>query len=359
LDFNNALTSILGHTSYLLSQLDPSTPARASLVEIEKAAAKAAEVANDLGTFSRSEPGTQAPAAGNLNHVVQAAMDVFRSGYLAAPERIIAWEHHLDRQLHAVRFNEAQLQQAVVRLLENAVEAIESNGRIIVSTRNLEVATTHRDTGVTLPPGRYVCLEIADDGVGIPPQVLPRIFEPFFTTKSGTHRGLGLAWVYGIVTNHGGAVNVTSEAKRGTQVRAYLPAEASVLGDAGTETSELRGSETILMVDDEELLLTMAETILGAYGYRVVTANNGRQALESLETMAPIDLVITDMVMPHMSGRELVERIRQTAPRTRILCTSGYVRPAGAREELGFLQKPFSCQELLRKVKQMLTENAT
>jgi two-component system cell cycle sensor histidine kinase/response regulator CckA len=356
LDFNNALTSILGHTSYALGQLDGNSPWRASLVEIEKAAARAAEIANDLGTFSRQEPETPTQAAGNLNRVVQAAMDIFRCAS-GTQGRTIEWADQLERRLYASRFNEAQIQQAIVRIFENAVEAIQSSGRISVITRNIEATEPLQDRGAQLPRGHYVCIEVSDDGEGIPPQVLPRIFEPFFGTKGGTHRGLGLAWVYGIVTNHCGAVSVNSQPKQGTQVRVYLPAEARVLRDAGLQAGDLRGSQTILMVDDEDLLLTMGETILSAYGYRVLTANNGPRALEILEAMSPIELVITDMVMPQMSGRELVDRVRKLAPQTRIIRTSGYVRPAREREDVSYLQKPFSCEELLLKVKQILSED--
>src|SRR6185436_3859396 len=131
----------------------------------------------------------------------------------------------------------------------------------------------------TLPPGRYVCLEISDNGCGIPQDVMPRIFEPFFTTKSG-HRGLGLAWAYGIVTNHGGSISVNSQPTMGTTVRIYLPAQKKVVDDKLFKDDELRGRETILIVDDEDLLLTMGQMILSSYGYRVLTASSGQKALE-------------------------------------------------------------------------------
>jgi CheY-like chemotaxis protein len=202
-----------------------------------------------------------------------------------------------------------------------------------------------------------VCVEVSDNGCGIEPDVLPQVFEPFFTTKGrAEHRGLGLAWVYGIVTNHGGGVAISSQPDVGTSVRVYLPAEKRLVQDHDVACTDLSGNQTILIVDDEDLLLTMGKAILSAYGYRVLTANGGQKALEVLSHKdTPVDLVITDMVMPAMSGRELVEQIRRLLPDTRILCTSGYVGPVGQNNDGAYLQKPFTSQELLLKVKQALT----
>jgi CheY-like chemotaxis protein len=166
-----------------------------------------------------------------------------------------------------------------------------------------------------------------------------------------------LAWVYGIVTNHGGGVAISGQPDAGTSVRVYLPAEKRLVRDNGVASDDLNGSQTILMVDDEDLLLTMGKTILSTYGYRVLTANGGQKALDILSQKdTSVDLVITDLVMPAMSGRELVERIRQLSPATRIICTSGYVWPAGQENDGAYLQKPFTSQELLLKVKQALRE---
>jgi two-component system cell cycle sensor histidine kinase/response regulator CckA len=200
-----------------------------------------------------------------------------------------------------------------------------------------------------------VCTEISDNGSGIEPDVLPRIFEPFFTTKKAPHRGLGLAWVYGIVTNHGGGVAVASQPGAGAAVRIFLPAESNVAPGGADFTDDLNGTGTILMVDDEDLLLTMGEMILSSFGYTVLTANSGPKALVILaQSEKPVDLVITDLVMPVMSGRELVERLRQVSPTTRILSTSGYVQPANQPANEAYLQKPFTSTELLLKVKHAL-----
>jgi CheY-like chemotaxis protein len=240
--------------------------------------------------------------------------------------------------------------------LENAVESIKAEGKINVQTRNLELSEPTQDRTAKLTAGNYVCVEISDTGSGIAPDVMPRIFEPFFTTKGSRHRGLGLAWVYGIVTNHGGGVAVSSQPEVGTAVRLYLPANRRIVRDAPVAPTDLSGTQTILFVDDEDLLLTMGQMVLSSFGYTVLTANSGQKALEIFtKSQKKIDLVITDLVMPNMSGRELSEHILRVAPDTRILWSSGYVRAQDAQDGERYLQKPFTSQDLLRKVKLVLS----
>lgn len=352
LDFNNALTSILGHTSLLLGKIPAEHPWRTALLEVEKSAARAAEIANDLATFSRTEKEERSLAAGSLNQLLQRTLDCFRA---TLGERQIEWVLQFERRLYAARFDEAKMQQVFLKLLENAVEAMSGGGRITLHTRNLDLASPMQDQNAQLSAGTYVCAEIEDSGCGIEPEVLPRIFEPFFTTKKESgHRGLGLAWVYGIVTNHGGRVAVSSQPGGGTSVRVYLPADRHLVHEFADHDADLRGEQTVLVVDDEELLLTLAETVLGSYGYRVLTALGGRQALEILARERDVDLVITDLVMPGMSGREFIEALRQRWPRLPVLRTSGYVWPVSPAEEADYLQKPFTSRDLLLKVKQML-----
>ncbi len=357
LDFNNALTIILGHTSLVLTKMEPTHPWRGSLLEVEKSAARAAEIASDLGTFSRQEKETRAQTAGSLNTLLQRSVEFFQQNAGAVQAE---WSLQLDRKLFAAKFDEAKMQQAFMKILENSVQALRQQGRISVQTRNIELTAPTQDRNVQLAPGAYVCAEISDNGSGIEPDILPRVFEPFFTTKKeGNHRGLGLAWVYGIVTNHGGGVAISSQPKTGTSVRVYLPAEKRIARDNSLSAAELHGNQTVLIVDDEDLLLTMGQTILSSYGYRVVTANGGKKALEILSRGEPsIDLVITDLVMPAMTGRELVEHIRRVSPATRIICMSGYVWPVSQENEGAYLQKPFTSQELLLKVKHVLTSDS-
>ncbi|HYE31247.1 MAG TPA: ATP-binding protein [Methylomirabilota bacterium] len=353
LDFNNALTSILGHTSLILSKMEAGHPWRSSLGEIEKSAEKAAEIAHDLAAFSRNDKETQSQPAGNLNDLLRRTVDIFRS------QSPVEWSLDFELKLYAAHFDEAKLQQAITKVLENAVQALPGRGSIKVVTRNIDVEESLHDGSARLGPGSYVKVLVADDGIGITPEALPRIFEPFFTTKKNPpHRGLGLAWVYGIVTNHGGSVTVSSNPGRGTNVSLYLPAVRKFVKDRALKDDDLTGTETILMIDDEDLLLTMGQMVLSSFGYQVLTANSGAKGLELFNQHAgEIDLVITDMVMPQMSGREVVERLRQTAPDVKIICSSGFVRTAGANEDESYLQKPFTSQDLLRKVKQTLANS--
>ena len=352
LDFNNALTSILGHTSLVLAKIEPGNPWRGSLLEVERAAAKAAEVASDLGAFSRQDKDARIQAAGNLNLVLQRAVDGFQK---TSGTETIEWKLQFERELFTTKFDEAKMQQALARILENAVEALPQGGRINIQTKNVELAERSQDRNVQLAPGAYVTVEISDTGKGIPPEVLPRVFEPFFSTKGGNHRGLGLAWVYGVVTNHGGGVAISSHLSTGTSVRIYLPAEKRIVQDNGIAGEDLNGRQTVLLVDDEDLVLTLGHAILSTYGYQVLSANSGQRALDLLSENKSIELVITDLVMPLMSGRELVEQIRGVAPDVRVLCMSGYVWPGGHEHETAYLQKPFTARDLLLKVKQVLS----
>ncbi len=357
LDFNNALTSILGHTSLLLSKAEAGHPWRHSLMEVEKSAARAAEIANELTVFSRQEKEAQRAPPGNLNTVVSRCVDFFRGEHGAK----ITWKTQLEKELFSARFDEAKVQQALTKVLENSVEAIGSaTGQIYVQTRNVDLTEPTQDRNVHLGAGAYVCIEIGDSGPGIEADVLPRIFEPFFTTKGSGHRGLGLALVYGIVTNHGGGVAVSSKPGAGTSVRVYLQAEKQFISDSPGTNEDLQGTETILVVDDESLMLTMAETILTEYGYCVLTANSGQKALAMLSREnVQVDLIVTDLVMPAMSGREFIERARQLVPGIRIMSTSGYVMPADKQTGTPYLQKPFTSYELLAKVKQVLKQTPT
>jgi CheY-like chemotaxis protein len=338
----------------LLSKAEAGHPWRHSLMEVEKSASRAAEIANELSVFSRQEKEAQRSRPGNLNMVVSRCVDFFRGEHGAK----ITWKTQLERELFSARFDEAKVQQALTKILENAVEAIGGEtGQIFVQTRNVDLAEPTQDRNVHLAAGAYVCIEIGDSGPGIKTDVLPRIFEPFFTTKGASHRGLGLALVYGIVTNHGGGVAVSSQPGAGTSVRVYLQAEKQFIPESSGTDEDLHGTETILVVDDESLMLTMAETILSEYGYCVLTANSGQKALAMLSRdNVQVDLIITDLVMPTMGGREFIERARQLVPTSRILSTSGYVMPADKQTGTPYLQKPFTSYELLAKVKQVLMQ---
>lgn len=353
LDFNNALTSILGHASLILSRIPLDHPWRRSLLEIEKSAEKAAETAGDLAGFSRQEkePTTQAP--GNLNELVRRVVGIFQTDALPS----VIWGVQLEPKLYSAVFDEAKMQQAFLKIIENAVQSIDTGGQIIVMTSNCDFKEPKQDGSVKIQAGSYVCIEFSDSGCGISPEVLSRVFEPFFTTKDrAKHRGLGLAWVYGIVTNHAGAVAISSQPGGGTHVRIYLAAQKRLIREQSLNADDLPGTGTILFVDDEELMLTMADAILTSYGYRVLTANTGAKAIEIFSRQPDaIDMVITDLVMPQMSGRELSDQLRRIRPQIPILTASGYIRSSGVEMDENYLQKPFTAATLLRKVKQHIT----
>jgi two-component system cell cycle sensor histidine kinase/response regulator CckA len=357
LDFNNALTGVLAHTSLLLGKAEPEHPWRRSLLEVEKSASRAAEIAGELAQFSRQEKETRRAPAGNLNTVVNRCVEFFQN----APGERFKWKLAPERQLFTARFDEAKVQQALTKVIENAVESFGATGtgQISVQTRNVDLTEATQDRNVRLLAGTYVCVEISDNGPGIEPEALPKIFEPFFTTKRPPHRGLGLALVYGIITNHGGGIAISSQPGMGTSARIYLPAERTLIRETVSDDRELRGTGTVLVVDDESLVLTMAETILADFGYKVLTASNGQKALQILgQPGTRVDLVITDLVMPGMGGRELMERIREMEPGLPVMPTSGYVLPEDKKNAAGYLQKPFTSTELLLKVKAALSAAA-
>jgi signal transduction histidine kinase len=356
LDFNNALTGVLAHTSLLLGKTDPDHPWRFSLMEVEKSAVRAAAIVEELAHYSRQQKDSRAMPVGNLNAVVTRCVGFLRKTHGLR----FAWNLMLERHLFEARFDEAKVEQAVAKILDNAVEAFghAGTGPIIVQTRNVQLTQPTQDRNVRLAAGNYVCAELADGGAGIDPEILPRIFEPFFTTKATPHRGLGLALVYGIMSNHGGGVAISSQPGKGTSVRIYLPAETSLTQEVPVSTDSLKGTGTVLVVDDEHLLLTMAETILTDFGYQVLTASSGAAALRHLANpKLKIDLVFTDLVMPGMGGRELMDRIRQLGLPVPILCTSGYVLTEAGRPATGYLPKPFTSTEFLTKIKTTLSRH--
>lgn len=354
MDFNSVLTSILGHTTHVLSQMPSDHPWLGSVRQIEKAAERATQVAFDLSTFSREEQEAQPDTTGNLNRLVRKLVDQFK---IHAPGNV-SWRVHLETHLFSAPLSESKLAQAVEKILDNAMEAVAAGGTVSISTLNRDLNSITQDGRVTLQPGTYACLEINDTGPGIPTEVLPQIVEPFFTTKAG-HRGLGLAWAYGIITNHGGSLAITSPPGQGTTVRIYLPAQGKLLEKGVLAEEDLRGEQTVLIVDDEELLLTMSEMVLSSFGYRVRTAANGRAALDIIEASdAHVDLVVTDLVMPHMDGHQLIQHLQNVAPGLRIICTSGNFRPGNRQLGVTYLQKPFTSQDLLRVVKEAFQKPA-
>lgn len=351
-DFNNVLTSILGHTSLILKKIGRKDPAYYSVSEIEKAAAKAAEITTDLASFSRQTSEPQSKAYSNLNEMVRRIVNTFE---LTSSDRMV-WTLDTLPDLCSVKVDEAKVQQAFVKIFENAVQSVAGQGGIIcIRTYNFECDEPHECGLARLSPGTYACVEIKDNGPGIHPSVLPRIFEPFFTTKdSQKHKGLGLTWVYGVVANHSGSVMVTT--RLGTTVKVYLPGQKLLMPETALNEENLNGSETILIVDDEELIVAMASTVLRSYGYNIITANSATEALDIFrECSDTIDLVVSDLVMPDLNGRDLIFQLKRINPKVATVCMTGFVRVLDQESEAGtYLKKPFTSYKLLTTVKKAL-----
>jgi CheY-like chemotaxis protein len=273
----------------------------------------------------------------------------------------------LETALGTVNADQSQLEQVIVNLCVNARDAMPSGGKITIETRNVELDGDYARRHVGVTPGSYVLLSVADSGHGMTKEVLSRIFEPFFTTKpQGKGTGLGLSTVYGIVKQSGGNVWVYSEVGRGSTFKVYLPRvdlprEEAGAGKAPAEDDALlRGTESILLAEDDDLVRDLTTRILRKAGYRVVEASRGHQALEAAAAQKePFDLLVTDVIMPELSGRELARALCAERPALKVLYTSGYSSDhiSGELEEHpdeAFLQKPFSARTLLSAVRETI-----
>ncbi|MGQ9510037.1 MAG: ATP-binding protein, partial [Thermodesulfobacteriota bacterium] len=271
----------------------------------------------------------------------------------------------LSEDLWRVRVDPGQMEQAIINIVVNARDAMPEGGKLTIETANVELDEEYARRHIAVTPGQYVMLSVSDTGCGMTPEVKERIFEPFFTTKGkekGT--GLGLSTVYGIVKQSGGNIWVYSEPSKGTTFKIYLPRVEEGLEEVAVRKKVIEeipyGNETVLVVEDEEVVRKLAVRLLKRQGYRVLEAPDGGQAFLLCEKYsAPIHLILTDVVMPGMSGRELYERLKVIHPDARVLYMSGYTDNAiihhGVMEEgIDFIQKPFSLEALARKVREVL-----
>jgi two-component system, cell cycle sensor histidine kinase and response regulator CckA len=356
-DFNNLLTAIQGYTSLIMMDLAPHDPHREDLEEIRKASERAAALTRQILAFSRRH--VIEPMTIDLNQTI---MDLER----LVPRLIgedVAVVIALDPELALVRADPRQVEQVVLNLVVNARDAMPDGGRLTLETAGELVTESDPRASPDLPPGRYAVLTVSDTGTGMDPAIVPNIFDPFFTTKEpGRGTGLGLATVYGIVKQGGGHVEVETAPGAGATFRLYFPAataESTVAAAPSVAGPGPRGSETVLLVEDEESVRVFASKALEKQGYRVLQARHGRDALLRLsEHDGPVHLVITDIVMPEMGGGELARRLAGERPEVPVLFMSGYtddeVAQRGLGTEQGFLQKPFTSDGLARKVREVL-----
>jgi two-component system cell cycle sensor histidine kinase/response regulator CckA len=356
-DFNNLLTVIGGHGVLLQEKLDEDSEFATDIDEIVKAADRAAQLTRQLLAFSRQQ--VLNAQVIDLNAVVR---DVARMLRRLVGEHV-AFTTKLGEPLGNVRADPGQIEQVIFNLAVNARDAMPRGGTLTLETSNVILGEPYVDSHFGVRPGPYVVLAVSDTGTGMDPETQKSIFEPFFTTKpKGEGTGLGLSTVYGIVKQSGGNVWVYSEPGRGTTFKVYLPAVNAPLESTATSptTAAPRGSETILLVEDEDSLRRLARTVLESRGYRVLAASSGPEALELLAShTGSIDLLLTDAVMPGMSGRALLHRVREAYPGMRVLVMSGYSDDAiTSQGELdpgtAFLQKPFVPNMLVRKVREVL-----
>jgi PAS domain S-box-containing protein len=357
-DFNNLLTAILGSTQLLLHNMPPGDPRREDAEEIRHAGLRAAELTRQLLAFSRRQ--VLAPKVLDLNTVV-AHMDRMLRRLLGEDVELAT---SLDPAAGAVNADPGQLEQVLLNLAVNARDAMPAGGRLSIGTTRVTLHDEHVERRHRMPAGDYVCLAVADTGVGMDETTQAHLFEPFFTTKEvGKGTGLGLATVYGIVKQSGGYIWVYSEPGHGTMVKIYLPRVPGVAEAPAPppEPQPVRGGhEIVLLVEDAAPVRTLARRSLEARGYRVLDAADGPAALAlSARHDGGIDILVTDVVMPGMSGRELAERLAPERPSMKVLYTSGYTDDAMVRQGVlsagvAFLQKPFVPDTLARKVREVL-----
>jgi len=357
-DFNNLLTAILGSADLVLDSLTAGVPEREEVEEIRKAAVRAADLTRQLLAFSRQQ--VIAPTVLNPNGVV-ANMDKLLRRLLGEDVEL---RTVLAPDLAAVKADPSQLEQIVLNLAVNARDAMPNGGKLTIETQNVELDQEYVRGHLSAQPGPYVMLAVSDTGVGMDAATQSRIFEPFFTTKEqGKGTGLGLATTYGIVKQSGGWIWVYSEPGHGTSFKIYLPRVAEAAAPAAPSPVpplSVRGSETVLLVEDDEMIRKLVQKVLKANGYAVLVAASGRDAERVAEQHeGPIDLLMTDVVMPGLSGREVARRLSAARTGIRVLYLSGYTDDAIVHHGVldpgvAFLQKPFTPAVLGRKVREVL-----
>jgi len=359
-DFNNLLTVILGRTDILLTQIKTEDPLRRGIALIQRTAGRAAELTKQLLAFSRKQ----------VLEAVVLDLGVVTTDMKEMLARLIGEDIVLVTNLAAtlghVKADRGQIEQVVMNLAINARDAMPQGGQLVVETANADLDDEYVRRNVGSRPGPHVMLAVSDSGVGIPRELQRHIFEPFFTTKEqGKGTGLGLATVYGIVKQSGGYIEVDSEPGRGTTFRIYLPRVDSASPAAERSpraAAPTGGTETILLVEDEDGVRELARDILRSSGYTVLEGRNGAEGLLLGERhQGALDLLLTDVVMPRMSGRELAERMVSLRPELSVLYMSGYTDDAVIRHgvlgsDTAFLQKPFTPAALVQRVRETLDQ---
>jgi signal transduction histidine kinase len=355
-NFNNTLMGIQGRASLMMFDKDPSDPDYEHLSGIEECVKNAMELNKDLLGFARGGKYEVKPT--HLNSLIRHENEMF-----GRTKKEIRIHGKYEEELWAVEVDQIQIKQALLNLYVNAWQAMPGGGDLYIQTKNVSLG--EEDTKpFEIDPGRYVKVSVTDTGVGMDAAIRKKIFDPFFSTKrQGEGSGLGLASLYGIIKNHGGFVNVYSEKGEGTTFNLYLPASKKEVWKEAPQSGihEIQhGEETVLLVDDENMVLEVGQAMLEKLGYRALTAGSGKEALDLYEQKKDeIDLVILDMIMPGMGGGETYDRLKAIGGDAGVLLSSGYSINGQAQEILdrgcnGFIQKPFAIEALSRKLREVL-----
>ena len=353
-DFNNLMMGMLGNISLILYDIGSESPHYEKLKNVEKLIQSGSKLTSQLLGYARKGKYEVRPI--NLNQLVKESSETF-----GRTRKEIVIHRELAEDLSSVMADEAQIQQVLMNLFINAADAIPGGGDLFLKTMNV----THEDMGdkpYKPKSGDYILLKVKDTGTGMDQKIMNRIFEPFFTTKElGRGSGLGLASVYGIIKGHGGYIDVESKKGEGAIFNIYLPAsEKSIQKTSEISERIMEGNETILLVDDEALVIDVGVQVLEKLGYTVFEAQSGRDAIRIfMERKRTIDMLILDMVMPDMGGGEVYDQIKRIDPKVKVLLSSGYSIDGQATEILnrgceGFIQKPFSMEDLSKKIREVL-----
>ena len=361
-DFNNLLTIIKGYTELARQRAEGQPALRNDIERIDDASERAAALVRQLLAFSRKQ--VLQPKNIDLNGIVKGLEQLLH--------RLMGEDIRIQTKLAAdvgtIKADPSQIEQVLMNLVVNARDAMPKGGKLIIETSNSDLDQAYASEHVTVRPGRYVLLTVSDSGSGMSSETVAHIFEPFFTTKGGARgTGLGLATSYGIVKQSGGYIWVYSEPGHGTTFKVYLPRvdeSVEAAPAARLKTEPQKGTETILLVEDEEAVRDLTHSVLTSYGYKVIVTQDPAHAQSIAETGIPINLVLTDVVMPSMSGRELVQKLLAKYPHLRVLYMSGYtddiITSGGILEPgLAFLQKPFTPATLAQKVRDVLDAKAS
>jgi two-component system cell cycle sensor histidine kinase/response regulator CckA len=357
-DFNNMMTAVIGFSDIVLSRLEDEHPLRRHIEEIKRAGERASGMTHQLLAFSRRQ--VLQPRVLALNAVV-ADVETLLQRLIGADIELVSV---LDPGLEPIEADPGQLEQVIMNLAINARDAMPMGGQLTIETANVELDEDHASRYLDVEAGPYAMLAVSDTGVGMEAQTIAQIFDPFFTTKpEGKGTGLGLATVFGIVKQSGGDIGVYSEPNRGTTFKIYLPRVQSPVDRIPVPARDHErpgGSETILLVEDEELVRNLEREVLADAGYVVLEALSVGHALEiAAEHAGVIDLLVTDIVMPELSGPALAERLAERRPGIKVLYTSGYPANAMAHQgvldaSVAFLPKPLTPASLARKVRDVL-----